>query len=55
MYNATYVVNYCTVGSSWIGFDDVEVVGIKVSYAGRRSYLVTLCGKCHMKTIGDFL
>ncbi|GMY35676.1 G-type lectin S-receptor-like serine/threonine-protein kinase At5g35370 [Fagus crenata] len=26
MYNATYVVNYCTVGSSWIGFDDVEAV-----------------------------
>ena len=25
MYNAAYVVNYCTVGSSWIGFDDVEV------------------------------
>ncbi|KAJ7979638.1 cysteine-rich receptor-like protein kinase 21 [Quillaja saponaria] len=33
LYNATYVVNYCTIGSTWIGFDDVEVVKIKVSYA----------------------
>ncbi|XP_031272075.1 cysteine-rich receptor-like protein kinase 10 isoform X2 [Pistacia vera] len=33
MYNATYVVNYCTVGSTWISFDDVEVVRIKVAYA----------------------
>ncbi|KAF5469579.1 hypothetical protein F2P56_013642 [Juglans regia] len=33
MYNATYVVQYCIVGSTWIGFDDVEVVKIKVSFA----------------------
>ncbi|KAJ0030077.1 hypothetical protein Pint_14761 [Pistacia integerrima] len=33
MFNATYVVNYCTVGSTWISFDDVEVVRIKVAYA----------------------
>ncbi|XP_075665587.1 cysteine-rich receptor-like protein kinase 34 [Castanea sativa] len=39
MYNATYVVNYCTVGSSWIGFDDVEVVRIKVSYAREKKLL----------------
>ncbi|KAF5469573.1 hypothetical protein F2P56_013637 [Juglans regia] len=32
MYNATYVVQYCIVGSTWIGFDDVEVVKIKVSF-----------------------
>ena len=39
MYNATYVVNYCTVGSIWIGFDDVEVVRIKVSYARDKKLL----------------
>ena len=39
MYNATYVVNYCTVGSSWIGFDDIEVVGIRVSYAREKKLL----------------
>lgn len=32
-YNATYVVNYCVIGSSWIAYDDVEVVKIKVAYA----------------------
>ncbi|CAK9168816.1 unnamed protein product, partial [Ilex paraguariensis] len=39
MYNATYVVNYCTIGSTWIGFDDVEVVKIKVAYAKKRNLL----------------
>ncbi|KAA8522901.1 hypothetical protein F0562_009324 [Nyssa sinensis] len=39
MYNATYVVNYCTIGSTWIGFDDVEVVKIKVAYAKKKSLL----------------
>ncbi|KAI8018539.1 Class V chitinase [Camellia lanceoleosa] len=38
-YNATYVVNYCTIGSSWIGFDDVEVVKIKVAYAKKKNLL----------------
>uniref|UniRef100_A0A2N9FVR7 GH18 domain-containing protein n=1 Tax=Fagus sylvatica TaxID=28930 RepID=A0A2N9FVR7_FAGSY len=39
LYNATYVVNYCTIGSSWIGFDDVEAVKIKVSYAREKKLL----------------
>ncbi|KAK3228857.1 hypothetical protein Dsin_000738 [Dipteronia sinensis] len=39
LYNATYVVNYCLIGTSWIGFDDVEVVKIKVSYAKKRNLL----------------
>ena len=39
LYNATYVVNYCTVGSTWISFDDVEVVRIKVSYAREKKLL----------------
>ncbi|CAL5327937.1 unnamed protein product [Camellia sinensis] len=38
-YNATYVVNYCTIGSTWIGFDDVEVVKIKVAYAKKKNLL----------------
>ncbi|KAK0583402.1 hypothetical protein LWI29_036562 [Acer saccharum] len=32
LYSATYVVNYCRIGSVWIGFDDVEVVRTKVLY-----------------------
>nr|POE95698.1 g-type lectin s-receptor-like serine/threonine-protein kinase [Quercus suber] len=39
MYNATYVVNYCTVGSTWIGFDDVEAIRMKVSYAREKKLL----------------
>ncbi|XP_044471352.1 class V chitinase-like [Mangifera indica] len=38
-YNATYVVNYCTVGATWIGFDDVEVVKTKVAYAKEKKLL----------------
>ncbi|XP_027174115.1 uncharacterized protein LOC113773691 [Coffea eugenioides] len=43
VYNSTYVMKYCSVGSTWIGFDDVEVVKTKVSYAkqrGLRGYAV---------------
>ncbi|KAJ8562221.1 hypothetical protein K7X08_011512 [Anisodus acutangulus] len=32
-YNSTYVMNYVSVGTSWVGFDDVEAVKTKVSYA----------------------
>ncbi|KAK7291977.1 hypothetical protein RIF29_07567 [Crotalaria pallida] len=38
-YNDTYVVNYYTIGSNWIGFDDVQVVKIKVSYAWEKKLL----------------
>ncbi|KAL0345647.1 UNVERIFIED_CONTAM: Class V chitinase CHIT5 [Sesamum radiatum] len=38
-FNSTYVVNYCKIGSFWIGFDDVEVVKIKVSYAKQKGLL----------------
>ncbi|KAJ0031568.1 hypothetical protein Pint_14639 [Pistacia integerrima] len=43
VYDATYVVNYCTIGTAWIGFDDVEAVKAKVFYAkekGLRGYYV---------------
>ncbi|XP_075092701.1 cysteine-rich receptor-like protein kinase 19 isoform X2 [Nicotiana tabacum] len=32
-YNATYVMNYVSVETSWVGFDDVEAVKTKVAYA----------------------
>ncbi|XP_035546711.1 class V chitinase-like [Juglans regia] len=32
-YNSIYVMNYCFNGSTWIGFDGVEAVETKVSYA----------------------
>ncbi|KAL5839959.1 hypothetical protein ACOSQ4_012567 [Xanthoceras sorbifolium] len=38
-YNETYVVNYCTFGTYWISFDDVEAVRTKVSYAKKRGLL----------------
>ncbi|MED6185925.1 hypothetical protein PIB30_061810 [Stylosanthes scabra] len=38
-YNATYVVNYCSIGSTWIGFDDVDAVKTKVSYAREKNLL----------------
>ena len=33
VYNATYVINYCTINSYWIGYDDVEAIRTKVAYA----------------------
>ncbi|XP_024167064.1 cysteine-rich receptor-like protein kinase 7 isoform X2 [Rosa chinensis] len=39
MYNDTYVVNYCTIWSSWIDFDDVEAISAKVSYAKKMGLL----------------
>ncbi|KAI3709587.1 hypothetical protein L2E82_39353 [Cichorium intybus] len=33
VYNSTYVMNYCEIGSFWIGFDDVEAIRVKVEYA----------------------
>ena len=32
-YNSTYVVNYLSFGSIWIGFDDVQAIKAKISYA----------------------
>ncbi|KAL3533155.1 hypothetical protein ACH5RR_006676 [Cinchona calisaya] len=39
VFNSTYVVNYCTIGSFWIGFDDVEAIKTKVSYAREKRLL----------------
>ncbi|XP_021672336.2 probable LRR receptor-like serine/threonine-protein kinase At5g37450 isoform X2 [Hevea brasiliensis] len=38
-YNATYVVNYFTIGSIWINFDDVEAIRTKISYAKTKQLL----------------
>ncbi|KAM3337070.1 hypothetical protein P3S68_032770 [Capsicum galapagoense] len=39
VYNSTYVVNYVTIGSFWIGYDDVEAIRTKVSYAKDKGLL----------------
>ncbi|KAH7867153.1 hypothetical protein Vadar_029532 [Vaccinium darrowii] len=39
VYNSTYVTNYCITGSVWIGFDDVEAIRTKVSYAREKGLL----------------
>ncbi|XP_044488845.1 cysteine-rich receptor-like protein kinase 10 [Mangifera indica] len=39
MYNSTYVVNYWSKGTTWIGFDDVEAIRAKVSYAKEKRLL----------------
>ncbi|KAF2310911.1 hypothetical protein GH714_018377 [Hevea brasiliensis] len=38
-YNATYVVNYFTIGSIWINFDDVEAIRTKISYVKTKQLL----------------
>ncbi|KAG5564148.1 hypothetical protein RHGRI_000365 [Rhododendron griersonianum] len=38
-YNSTYVTNYCISGSVWIGYDDVEAIRTKVSYAREKGLL----------------
>ncbi|MCD9561214.1 hypothetical protein HAX54_020215 [Datura stramonium] len=39
VYNSTLVVNYVTIGSFWIGYDDVEAIKTKVSYAKDKGLL----------------
>ncbi|KAG5564145.1 hypothetical protein RHGRI_000362 [Rhododendron griersonianum] len=39
VYNSTYVTNYCINGSAWIGYDDVEAIRTKVSYAREKGLL----------------
>ncbi|CAI9098916.1 OLC1v1035648C1 [Oldenlandia corymbosa var. corymbosa] len=38
-YNSTYVMSYCSVQSTWIGFDAVQVIKAKVSYAKQKNLL----------------
>ncbi|KAL6221575.1 hypothetical protein ACLB2K_004971 [Fragaria x ananassa] len=39
VYNATVVSNYCYNGTTWIGYDDTQSIGAKVSYAKGKSLL----------------
>ncbi|KAK0576141.1 hypothetical protein LWI29_012572 [Acer saccharum] len=39
IYNSTYVVNYCSVETDWIAFDDVEAIRAKVYYAKEKGLL----------------
>ncbi|KAI3701562.1 hypothetical protein L6452_26741 [Arctium lappa] len=39
VYNSSYVVNYCAIGSFWIGFDDQEAIRTKVAYAKKKGLL----------------
>ncbi|PWA35293.1 Chitinase II [Artemisia annua] len=39
VYNSTYVINYFTFGSLWVGFDDVEAIRAKVAYAKEKGLL----------------
>ncbi|KAG5564141.1 hypothetical protein RHGRI_000358 [Rhododendron griersonianum] len=39
LYNFTYVTNYCFNGLVWIGYDDVEAIRTKVSYARENGLL----------------
>ncbi|XP_022965588.1 cysteine-rich receptor-like protein kinase 4 isoform X1 [Cucurbita maxima] len=38
-FNGSYVMSFCVVGSTWIGFDDAKVVKIKVNYVKQRRLL----------------
>ncbi|KAK0601475.1 hypothetical protein LWI29_024598 [Acer saccharum] len=38
-FDKNYVVNYFTIGTSWIAFDDVESIQFKVSYAKQKGLL----------------
>ncbi|TXG52983.1 hypothetical protein EZV62_022152 [Acer yangbiense] len=39
IYNSTYVMNYCSVKTDWIAFDDVEAIRAKVYYAKEKGLL----------------
>ncbi|KAG5564591.1 hypothetical protein RHGRI_000695 [Rhododendron griersonianum] len=39
VYNTSYVANYCVIGSFWIGFDDVDAIKTKVSYAREKGLM----------------
>ena len=37
IFNATFVMNYCIIGSTWINFDDGESIRVKISYAKQKN------------------
>lgn len=32
-------MNYATIGTTWIGFDDVQAIRVKISYAKEKKLL----------------
>ncbi|XP_050374844.1 class V chitinase-like [Argentina anserina] len=38
VYNATVVSNYCYSGTTWIGYDGMQSISAKVSYAKRKFF-----------------
>ncbi|KAJ0030951.1 hypothetical protein Pint_14751 [Pistacia integerrima] len=47
-------MNYFTIGTSWINFDDVEAIRAKVSYAKKKGTLATSRGKSYLMITGYF-
>ncbi|XP_059638146.1 class V chitinase-like [Cornus florida] len=39
VYNATVVTDYCYAGTTWIGYDDIQSITAKVSYAKQQAIL----------------
>jgi GH18 family chitinase len=39
IFNSTYVMNYCVIGSTWINFDDVEAIRAKIAYVKEKKLL----------------
>ncbi|KAA8522900.1 hypothetical protein F0562_009323 [Nyssa sinensis] len=39
VYNATIVSNYCYAGTTWIGYDGLQTISTKVSYAKQNGLL----------------
>ncbi|KAK4604682.1 hypothetical protein RGQ29_012947 [Quercus rubra] len=37
IFNGTFVMNYCIIGTTWINFDDVESIRAKISYAKQKN------------------
>ena len=38
-YNANYVTNYCYSGTTWIAYDDLQTISVKVMYAENNGLL----------------
>jgi spore germination protein YaaH len=39
IFDSTYVMNYCIIGSTWINFDDVEAIRAKIAYVKEKKLL----------------
>ncbi|KAB1199034.1 putative cysteine-rich receptor-like protein kinase 35 [Morella rubra] len=55
IFNDTYVVNHCVIQSSWVSFDDVDAVRIKIAYAKEKKLRGYFVYRSTMTRIGCFL